>query len=95
MPVKKKIGGIRETCIARNGERCKDCVYYGHTCEMWKRAHRMYKPCDTDPCKNDIMRAYTGGATRAAINDAKRTMKGANNNGYHKEKRNHNRSNKA
>ena len=94
MPVKKKFGGIRETCIARNGERCKDCVYYGHTCEMWKRAHRMYKPCDTDPWKHDIMRAYTGGATHA-INDAKRTMKGANNNGYKQEKRNHNRSSKA
>ena len=80
MPGKKIIGGIRETCIARNGERCKDCIYYGHTCEMWKRAHRMYKPCETDPWKNDIMRAYTGGVSHA-INNAKRTMKGANNNG--------------
>ena len=54
------IDPIKDTCVARNGERCKDCVYYGKPCNNWKKAHRGRKPSDHDGVKNDIMGKYPG-----------------------------------
>ena len=54
------IDPIKDTCIARNGERCKDCVYYGKACNNWKRTHRGRKPSDHDGVKNSIMDKYPG-----------------------------------
>ena len=54
------IDSIKDTCIARNGERCKDCVYYGKLCNNWKKAHRGRKPSSYDGVKNDIMGKYPG-----------------------------------
>lgn len=54
------IDPIKDTCIARNGERCKDCVYYGKPCNNWKKAHRGRKPSSYDGVKNDIMGKYPG-----------------------------------
>lgn len=83
------IDPIKDTCIARNGERCKDCVYYGKMCSSWKKAHRGRKPSDYDGVKNGIMDKYPGFIHKNNANTAQR--KGDNNNGFNKEKRNHNR----
>lgn len=46
--MKEKVSAnkIREVCQARNGERCKDCIYYGKICEQYKRRFNGYKPID-------------------------------------------------
>lgn len=81
---------IRSTCIARNGERCKDCVFYGIVCNNWRREHRNSKPCDYDPFKNDIMSRYPGLTQVYTKKNAKLTnKKGANKNGFINEKRNY------
>lgn len=77
--------GIKETCIARNGERCKDCIYYGKQCNSWKRSHRNRKPCDYDGLKNDIMGKYPG-LSPVYRNNANYRNKGENY-GTYKEKR--------
>lgn len=79
---------IRSTCIARNGERCKDCIFYGKVCNNWKKEHRNRKPCDYDPFKNDIMSKYPG-LVQVYNKNAKLTQrKGDQRNGIIKEKRN-------
>lgn len=79
---------IRSTCIARNGERCKDCIFYGKVCNNWKKEHRNRKPCDYDPYKNDIMSKYPG-LVQVYNKNAKLTQrKGDQRNGIIKEKRN-------
>ena len=49
---------IAETCIARNGERCKDCIFYGKKCERYKKAHHGMKPVDIDGDKSLIQRRF-------------------------------------
>lgn len=39
-------GNICEICKVRNGEKCKDCVYYGTKCEAYKTRFHVSKPMD-------------------------------------------------
>ena len=39
-------GNICEICKVRNGEKCKDCVYYGKKCEAYKTRFHVSKPMD-------------------------------------------------
>lgn len=39
-------------CIVRNGERCKDCMFYGKQCSDFKKKHRGKKPIDIDIDEN-------------------------------------------
>ena len=55
MQIRDNVTRITEICCARNGERCKDCVYYGKKCNNWKNHHHGYKPCEYDPVKLRIM----------------------------------------
>ena len=86
------IDPIKDTCIARNGERCKDCVYYGKPCSNWKRAHRGRKPSSYDGIKNDIMGKYPGLSQvynkNANITQKEKEIK---NNGIKEKRRNHER----
>ena len=84
---------IRSVCIVRNGERCKDCVFYGIVCNKWKREHKNRKPCDWDPFKNDIMSRYPGLSQVYTKNVKKNNKKGVNNNGFIKKERNYHRNN--
>ena len=49
---------MEEVCNARNGERCKDCIYYGKQCQKWKNRHGGIKPCDRDLLKYQYMEHY-------------------------------------
>ena len=49
---------IRDVCIARNGERCKNCIFYGKTCEQYKRAHQGKKPVEIDEDKKHEQRRF-------------------------------------
>lgn len=51
MGYRKNWDFIESVCNARNGERCKDCIYYGKECSAYKKTHRNFKPCDNDPYK--------------------------------------------
>ena len=84
------IDPIKDTCIARNGERCKDCVYYGKPCNNWKKAHMGRKPSSYDGVKNDIMGRYPG---LSQVYNAKTTQKEKEikNNGIKEKRRNHER----
>ncbi len=37
---------IAEVCEVRDGQRCKDCIYYGKKCESIKRAYHVAKPME-------------------------------------------------
>lgn len=52
------IAQIEEVCISRNGERCKDCIYYGKQCQKWKNHHGGVKPCERDLTKYQSMKYY-------------------------------------
>ena len=84
------IDPIKDTCIARNGERCKDCVYYGKICSNWKKAHRGRKPSDYDGVKNGIMDRYPGfiHSHNANITQREKEIK---HNGIKEKRRNHER----
>jgi len=45
-------------CIVRNGENCKNCIYYGKLCESYRRNHRGKKPMDVDEDKQRETRRY-------------------------------------
>ena len=55
MQIRDNVTRIREICSARNGERCKDCVYYGKKGNNWRNAHGRLKPCEYDPVKMAII----------------------------------------
>lgn len=86
------IDTIKDTCIARNGERCKDCVYYGKPCNNWKKSHKGRKPSSYDGVKNDIMGKYPGLSQvynkNANITQKEKEIK---HNGIKEKRRNHER----
>ena len=49
---------IINVCTVRNGERCKDCVFYGKACNKFKSMHRGLKPLDYDPYKHREQSTY-------------------------------------
>lgn len=49
------IQAMRDTCLARGGKNCKNCIYYGKQCEKYKRHFHNTKPMDYDPFKEKIL----------------------------------------
>lgn len=45
-------------CIVRNGERCKDCMFYGKPCSNYKARHKGKKPMDVDENKAQEQRRF-------------------------------------
>ena len=49
---------IVDVCVARNGERCKNCIFYGKPCEKFKKAHRGKSPIEIDEDKSREQRRF-------------------------------------
>ena len=52
------VSQIIGVCIVRNGERCKDCIYYGKPCAAFKKKHKNKKPKDIDYSKSIAMKEW-------------------------------------
>lgn len=48
---------MQDVCAARNGERCKDCIYL-KPCERFRQSHNNIKPGNYDPVKYKIMQHH-------------------------------------
>lgn len=52
-----KFEQMQDVCSARNGERCKDCIYL-KPCQRFRQSHENIKPGNYDPAKYKIMSNY-------------------------------------
>ena len=74
---------MADTCAARSGARCKDCIYHGNKCDRFMRTHNGIKPGFYDSAKNKIMDGFSRGQTH--VN--KESLKGDQRNGDQKKQR--------
>ena len=54
----KSVYQMADTCAARNGARCKDCIFKGNKCDKFMRAHNGIKPGFYDPAKDKIIKYF-------------------------------------
>lgn len=52
-----KFEQMQDVCSARNGERCKDCIYL-KPCQRFRQSHDNIKPGNYDPVKYKILKYH-------------------------------------
>lgn len=59
----KSVDQMADICAARNGSRCKECIFHGNKCDRFMYGHNNIKPGCYDRVKYKIMEWFLRGQT--------------------------------
>lgn len=74
---------MADICAARNGSRCKECIFHGNKCDRFMHSHNNIKPGYYDRVKYKIMEWFFRGQSHVNIE----SLKGDQRNGDQKKQR--------